>query len=337
MTIKRASTSKVLLGPVLQRYFGGYLIGQRELSPQTISAYRDTVKLLLAFMEHHGIPPDAACVQDLEASRVLAFLDDLQQRRGNTARTRNARLAALRSFLRYAVAADPLLLSAAQGVLAIPVKRFERKCVGHLTRPQMQAILEAPDLNTPSGERDRIILMVLYNTGARVSEVTGMRLEDVLLATQASVHIRGKGRKHRSVPLWRQTIKLLKPWLGQLKGSPQSPLLPNARGQPMTRSGLAHRLKLAVRRAAIKDPSLRNLHVSPHTIRHTTAMHLLQSGVDLSVIALWLGHENPQTTHQYLDADLETKKRALARLDAPPMKHQRARPAQPILKFLKAL
>jgi integrase/recombinase XerD len=337
MTIKHASASKVLLGPVLQRYFGGYLIGQRELSPQTISAYRDTFKLLLAFLERQGIPPDAACVQDLEASRILAFLDDLQQRRGNTARTRNARLAAIRSFLRYAVANDPLLLAAAQGVLAIPVKRFERKCIGHLTREQMQAILESPDPNLRSGERDRVLLMLLYNTGARVSEVIGLRQEDVLLTPQASVHVRGKGRKHRSVPLWRETVKLLKPWVGQSDGAPQSPLLPNARGDPMTRSGVAHRLALAVRRAAVKHPALRSLDISPHTIRHTTAMHLLQSGVDLSVIALWLGHENPQTTHQYLDADLETKKRALARLNAPPIKQKRTRPVQPIMQFLKTL
>jgi site-specific recombinase XerD len=337
MNAHRVSAPKALLGPVLQRYFGGYLIGQRELSSQTVSAYRDTFKLLLQFLEHQGIPPDAVCVQDLEASRVLAFLDDLERRRGNTARTRNARLAAIRSFLRYAVSADPLLLSAAQGVLAIPVKRFERKCIGHLTRQQMQAILEAPDPSTHSGERDRVLLMLLYNTGARVSEVVSLRMEDVLLVPQASVHIRGKGRKHRSVPLWRQTVKLLRPWLRRLGGSPQSPLLPNARGGPMTRSGVAQRLDLAVRCAAIKHSALRSLRVSPHTIRHTTAMHLLQSGVDLSVIALWLGHDNPQTTHQYLDADLETKKRALARLQAPNVKSTRRRSAQPIMQFLKDL
>ena len=307
------------------------------MSSQTVSAYRDTFKLLLQFLEHQGIPPDGSCVQDLEASQVLAFLDDLERKRGNTARTRNARLAAIRSFLRYAVAADPLLLATAQGVLAIPVKRFERKCIGHLTREQMQAILKAPDPNTRSGERDRVLLMLLYNTGARVSEVVSLRMEDVLLVPQASVHIRGKGRKHRSVPLWRQTVQLLKPWLGRLDGSPQSPLLPNACGGSLTRSGVSHRLDLAVRAAAIKHPALRSRRVSPHTIRHTTAMHLLQSGVDLSVIALWLGHENAQTTHQYLDADLETKKRALACLKAPQVQRKRPRSAQPIMQFLKTL
>ena len=242
---------KVPLGPVLRRYFCEYLVSQRDLSPQTIGSYRDTFRLLLAFLERrYRIKPDVVCVDDLDAPRVLTFLDDLERRRGNTARTRNARRAAIRSFLRYAAAANPLLLPVAQRVLAIPAKRFERASVGYLTREQIQAIIDSPDTATFSGQRDRILLMLLYNTGARVSELAGLQIQDVSLESRMSVHIHGKGRKNRSVPLWRQTVKLLRAWLRQLNGTPDSPLLPNARGNPMTRSGIAQRLQVAVKRAA---------------------------------------------------------------------------------------
>jgi integrase/recombinase XerD len=338
MNARKSEVSNVPLGSALRRYFCEYLISQRDLSPRTISAYRDTFRLLLAFLERqHHIKPDHVCVDHLDAPRVLAFLDDLERKRGNTARTRNARLAAIRSFLRHAAAADPLLLPVAQRVLAIPVKRFERAAVGHLTREQVQAVLDAPDATTLAGQRDRILLMLLYNTGARVSELAALRVQDVSLESRVSIHILGKGRKHRSVPLWRGTIKLLRPWMRQLRASPESPLLPNARGGSMTRSGIAQRLAVAVKRAASLHPDLLSVPISPHTIRHTTAMHLLQSGVELSVIALWLGHENMQTTHQYLDADLESKKRALACLEPPRVPQRKQPPPATVMQFLKDL
>ena len=213
-------------------------------------------RLLLAFLERrYRIKPDVVCVDDLDAPRVLAFLDDLERRRGNTARTRNARRAAIRSFLRYA-AANPLLLPVAQRVLAIPAKRFERASVGYLTREQIQAIIDSPDTATFSGQRDRVLLVLLYNTGARVSELAGLQIQDVSLESRMSVHIHGKGRKNRSVPLWRQTVKLLRAWLRQLDGAPDSPLLPNARGNPMTRSGIAQRLKLAVKTGRIRTSAV---------------------------------------------------------------------------------
>lgn len=329
---------KILLGEMLRRYFCEYLVSQRDLSPRTIAGYRDTFRLLLGFLERrYRIKPDVVCVDDLDAPRVLAFLDDLERRRGNTARTRNARRAAIRSFLRYSAGANPLLLPVAQRVLAIPAKRFERASVGYLTRDQTQAIIDSPDTATVAGQRDQVLLVLLYNTGARVSELAGLQIQDVSVESGMSVHIHGKGRKNRSVPLWRQTVKLLRAWLRQLDGAPTSALLPNARGKPLTRSGVAQRLRLAVNRAASKLPTLRSLRISPHTIRHTTAMHLLQSGVDLSVIAMWLGHETIQTTHQYLDADLESKKRALDCLDQPRVgKSSRAR-SDGIVKFLKEL
>src|SRR5690606_11500549 len=214
---------------------------------------------------------------------------------------------------------------------------FERASVGYLTREQTQAIIDSPDTTTVAGRRHQVLLLLLYNTGARVSELAGLQIQDVSVESRMSVHIRGKGRKNRSVPLWRQTVKLLRAWLRQLDGAPDSPLLPNAHGKPMTRSGVAERLRVAVDRAASKHPALRSLRISPHTIRHTTAMHLLQSGVDLSVIAMWLGHETTQTTHQYLDADLESKKRALACLDQPRLSKATQTRSDGIVTFLKGL
>jgi site-specific recombinase XerD len=294
--------------------------------------------LLLGFLERrYRIKPDTVCVEHLDAPRVLAFLDDLEKRRGNTARTRNARRAAVRSFLRYALASNPLLLPVAQRVLAIPAKRFERAIVGYLAREQIEAIVNSPHDTTFSGQRDRVLLMLLYNTGVRVSELAGLRIQDVSLESRMSIHIRGKGRKNRSVPLWRQTAKLLRAWLRILKAAPESPLLPNARGNPMTRSGIAQRLKLAVERAASQHPDLCSARISPHKIRHTTAMHMLQSGVDLSVIAMWLGHETIQTTHHYVDADLELKKRALACLESPHVQRSPRPRANGIVEFLKGL
>jgi site-specific recombinase XerD len=333
-----ALAHKVPLGLALQSYFCSYLIGQRDLSQRTIRSYRDTFRLLLRFLQRQvGIQPDALSVDNLDAPRILAFLADLEMSRGNCARSRNARLTAIRSFLRHAAAADPLLLPVAQRVLAIPMKRFDRAVIGHLTPDQMQAILDAPDKATFAGQRDRLLLLLLYNTGARVSELVEMKVQDVCLQSRASIHVRGKGRKHRAVPLWRQTVKLLRPWLQRAGVTPESPLLPNARGGSMSRSGIAQRLRQAVIHATTKCPALVSARVSPHTIRHTTAMHLLQSGVDLSVIAMWLGHESIQTTHQYLEADLESKRKALACLKPPRIRQPHRHPATPLMRFLEEL
>lgn len=331
-------TPKIPLGPILQRYFCEYLVSQRDLSQNTIASYRDTFRLLLEFLKRrYRVQPDVLCVDDLDAPHVLAFLDDLEQRRGNTVRSRNARRAAIRCFIRYAAAAEPQLLLVAQRVLAIPTKRFERASVSYLTREQIQAILDAPDVATFSGRRDRILLLLLYNTGARASELAGLQIQDVSLKSRVSVHIRGKGRKNRSVPLWQKTAKLLNSWLQELGGVPDSPLLPNGRGHRLARSGIAQRLQYAAQRAVSKEPSLLSLRISPHLIRHTTAMHLLQSGVDLSVIAMWLGHESIQTTHQYLDADLESKKRALACLEPPGVGKSPRPRKEAIVEFLNGL
>ncbi len=326
------------LGPVLQRYFCQYLITQRNLSPQTIAAYRDTFKLLIRFLEkRYRKQAEELSVVDLSAPRILAFLDDLERRRGNCARSRNARLAAIRSFIRYAVSDEPLLLPLAQRLLAIPAKRFERGDVRYLSREQMQSLLNAPDASTKTGLRDRVLLMLMYNTGARASEIASLRIADVHLNDGGAVHIRGKGRKQRAIPLWRTTVRLLRSWLKQIDNSSERPLLPNAHGSAMTRAGVAQRLRHATAIAVQQDGSLHHQRISPHTIRHTTAMHMLQSGVDLSVIAMWLGHESIQTTHQYLQADLETKKQALSSVKSPKSARSRRAASRPLIQFLEGL
>ncbi len=326
------------LGPALQRYFCQYLIDQRNLSPQTVKSYRDTFKLLIRFADQwRGAKADSLCVDDLDAPCILAFLRDLERRRGNGPRTRNARLAAIRSFIRHAASAEPLLLPVAQRLLAIPVKRFEQPVLGYLTREQIQSLLDAPDASSRTGLRDRVLLILMYNTGARVSEIAVLKVGDLHLDSGGSVHIHGKGRKQRSVPLWRQTLQLLRQWLKRTDASPEKPLLPNARGGSMTRAGVAQRLRQAVATAVVRDPSLRKHNISPHTIRHTTAMHLLQSGVALPVIAMWLGHESIQTTHQYLQADLDSKKKALASIQSPRLRRATQTATKPLMQFLEGL
>ena len=285
---------------LLQDFFCKRLIGERNLSNQTVASYRDTFRLLLKYAEQRiRKAPVALTLADLDTPVILGFLDQLQKDRGNCARTRNLRLVAVRSFLRYASHRDPTALPTIQRVLAIPMKRFDRPLLGFLSHEQMQAVLEAPDRTTWSGQRDHVMLNTFYNTGARVSEIIGLRVNDVDLDRGAAVHIRGKGRKQRVTPLWRGTARLLREWLVRQHGEGDAPVFPNRAGQALSRSGVEQRLRVAVAVAQKRCPSMRGLSVSPHTLRHTTAMHLLQSGVDLTVIALWLGHESPETTHHY--------------------------------------
>ena len=222
---------------------------------------------------------------------VLDFLDHLETERGNSARTRNLRLTAIRSFMRYASLREPSLLSVAQRVLAIPVKRFDRPVLGYLSRDEITAIIDASDRSTWSGQRDAVLFAVLYNTGARVSEITRLHVADVLLDRASSLLLHGKGRKERVVPLWKSTAAQLRRWLPRIDGNADAPVFPNRAGKPLSRSGVEHQLRGACRKASERYPSLATRRITPHTLRHTTAMHLLQSGVDITVIALWLGHE----------------------------------------------
>lgn len=323
---------------LVQDYFVRRLVGQRGASARTVESYRDAFELLLGFAEQRtGRPPSALNLADLDAPLVLDFLDHLETGRGNTARTRNARLAAIHSFMRYAAVRDPASLPVTARVLAIPAKRFDRPVLGYLTREQVTAVLAAPDQRTWSGRRDAVLLATGYNTGARVSELTALRVRDVLLDRQTAVHLHGKGRKQRVLPLWKTTAAQLRDWLGQISSGPDAPVFPNRAGKPLTRSGIRDRLDRAVTIAEQNCPSLRGQHVTPHTLRHSTAMHLLQSGTDLAVIALWMGHESPATTHQYLEADLATKQATLRRLKDPGPEAPPFQPGDALLTFLQNL
>ena len=324
---------------LVQAYFAEHLTQHRALSPQTIASYRDAFMLFLGFAESRlGKAPTAMALADITPDLIMAFLDHLERQRHNSVRSRNARLAALRSFLKFAAHRDVSSLQVIERALGVPVKRFERPMFGYLTRNEMLAVIGTPD-GTWISQRDHVLFLMLYNAGARVSEITAVKVGDVVLdEVAACVHLLGKGRKQRSVPLWRSTVKSIRAWL---KLNPQfdatSALLPNRDGNAMSRSNVIKRLALAVQVAAETYPNLAKRRISPHSIRHTTAMHLLQAGVDISVIALWLGHESPETTHQYVEADLAMKERALARLQEPEAKIRRYRAPDSLIGFLKAL
>jgi site-specific recombinase XerD len=331
-------SSQIGFPQLVQDFFLRRLVAQRGASARTVEAYRDAFELLLGFAEQRtGRPPSALSLADLDAPLVLDFLDHLEIQRGNTARTRNARLAAIHSFMRYAAVRDPASLPITARVLAIPAKRFDRPVLGYLSREQVAAILAAPDRRTWSGRRDAVLLATAYNTGARVSELTALRVRDVLLDRQTAVHLHGKGRKQRVIPLWKTTAAQLRAWLDQINSAPGAPVFPNRAGAPLTRSGIRDRLDRAVAVASQPCPSLRGQRITPHTLRHSTAMHLLQSGTDLAVIALWLGHESPATTHQYLEADLAAKQAVLQRLTDPSPAPAQFAPGDQLLAFLEGL
>jgi integrase/recombinase XerD len=323
---------------LVQEFFLDRLIRQRNSSPQTVAAYRDCFRLLFEFArEHRNKPTDRFVLADLDAPLVLAFLDHLEKARNNSIRSRNARLAALRSFLRYACLKDPQSLATIQRTLAIPMKRHSRPQVGFLLREEVQAIIDAPDPSTWAGQRDQALLATLYNTGARVSEVINIKIADAALDGSPTIRLHGKGRKERTVPIWPATAVQLRHWLKRIEQAPDKSLFPASSGGALTRSAVTDRLRRAVQTASRKCASLGRKRVSPHTFRHTTAMHLLQSGVDITVVALWLGHESPATTHIYVEADLKMKEAALKAVQPPDMKPIRYRPPDRMLRFLQEL
>lgn len=323
---------------VLRDFFCQRLITQRHASSRTIASYRDTFRLLFRYLQEQ-LKKEPAMLQasDLNAGIILRFLDYLEEKRGNTERSRNLRLAAIRSFMRYAASRMPDSLATIQEVLAIPGKRFDRPILGYLSREEIEEIIAAPDRKTFSGHRDSVMLLTLYNTGARVSEITALRVNDICRQGGTSLLINGKGRKQRTVPLWNNTTKQLDRWLERSSPASTAPVFANRSGGPLTRSGVEYRLRLAVKKASERFPALGKRQISPHTIRHTTAMHLLQAGVDITVIALWLGHESPTTTHQYIEADLAMKEAALKKLQDPSMKCVRYQAGDAVLSFLDSL
>ena len=323
---------------MVQQFFTEYLVAQRAVSPRTVACYRDALMLFLDFASRKLCKaPTSMRLVDIQPDLILAFLDHLEHGRNNAVRSRNLRLTALRAFLKFAGRRDVTSLHVVERALAVPMKRFERRMLGFLTREEMLAVLGQPG-SSWSSQRDHLLLAMLYNTGARVSEIIGVRVIDVVLEGAPCVHLQGKGRKQRSVPLWKTTIIEIRAWLRlnpTLRG--EAAMLPNRDGHAMCRSSVAQRLRLAVVRAADQQPSILRKQVSPHTLRHTTAMHLLQSGVPFNVIALWLGHESTTTTHRYVEADLAIKQKALARLEAPDTKMRRFRAPDSLMRFLQTL
>jgi integrase/recombinase XerD len=325
---------------LLERFFAQRLIAQRRVSPHTIASYRDTFRLLLQFVERRlGKPPSRLAVTDLDPSVIGAFLNDLEKHRGNTARSRNLRLTAIHSFYRYLAYEEPAQSGLIQRVLAMPAKRHEKRLIGFLTRPEIDALLAAPDLSTWTGRRDHAFLLVAVQTGLRLSEMTGLRRTDIVLTTGAHVHCFGKGRKERCTPLTKQAVRTLRVWL--LKEPPRGAgdiVFPSIRGNRLSADAVQLFLAKHVASASQHCASLRTKRVTPHLLRHTAAMELLQAGVDRSLIALWLGHESIETTQMYLDADLALKEKALAK--STPLKGKAAgryRPDDKLLAFLKSL
>lgn len=329
-----------LVGPHLQAFFAEHLLAHKRASPQTIACYRDTFRLLLRFMrERTGAEPAALPLAALDADAVLAFLDHIERDRGCSVRSRNNRLAAIRSFFRLVALRVPDSLGQVTRVMAIPVRRGDKRLVSYLTREEVKALLAAPDRTAWSGRRDHTLLLTLYNSGARVSEITALQREQVRLDPAGPcLELHGKGRKQRVVPLWVETARVLRAWFRELGDQGSGVAFPSARGQVLSRDGVDHLLRRAVAVATAACPSLGAKKVSPHVLRHSTAMHLFQAGVDIAVIALWLGHESLETTHVYVEADLATKERVLDKLaPMPPGTPARYRPDDKLLAFLAAL
>jgi site-specific recombinase XerD len=323
---------------MLERFFTQRLMQQRQASAHTIASYRDTFRLLLKFMQKRlHKAPCALSLEDVDAPIVSDFLDELEKVRKVTPRTRNLRLTAIHSFFRYVAFEAPAHAAHIQRVLAIPPKRFARKLVPFLNRAEVDALLVAPDQRTWSGRRDHALILLAVQTGLRLSELTGLRRHDLHLETGAHVRVMGKGRKERCTPLSKNTRSVLVAWLREPPRRPDQPVFPNARGGQLSAHGVHYLLAKHVAVAARACPSLGNKRVSPHVLRHAAAMDLLQQGIDLSVIALWLGHESIETTQIYLDADLELKQRVLDAVAPPNGKPGRYRPDDKLLAFLNSL
>ncbi|MCA1698364.1 MAG: site-specific integrase [Actinobacteria bacterium] len=326
------------LAPTLEAFFSHRLISEKGASQHTIAAYRDTFRLLLCFAQQRtGKPPCKLQIEDLDAPLIGAFLDHLERDRGNSPRTRNARLAAIHSLFRFAALEHPEHAALISRVLAVPTKRFDRAIVTYLTPEEVDALIAAPARSRWIGRRDHALLTLAIQTGVRVTELTSLRCQDVHLGTGPHVQIAGKGRKQRATPLTRQTVAVLREWLREHAGQPDQSLFPTSRGRPLTRDAVALLVAKHANTASRVCSTLHNKTVSPHVLRHTAAMNLLHAGVDSTVIALWLGHESVEATQIYLHADMQIKERALARTTPPNSAPSRYRPPDTLLAFLEAL
>jgi len=328
------------LGALLESFFQQRLLAQRRASPATIASYRDALRLLLVYASGQcGKRPGQLSVADLDRPVVLGFLDHVEKVRGASVRTRNARLTAIRSFFHHVAFEDPAAVGVVQRILSIPGKRTVQPILNHLSHTQLHALLETPDRRTSIGRRDYALLLFLAETGARVSEAIGVNSADLQLDAVPQVLLRGKGSKERVVPIKKATAAVLKLLRRErnLGHHDHAPLFATRRGEHLTRFGVTHLVRRSVAAAKRNDLSLAELRVSPHTLRHTAAMGMLQSGVDLSVIRSWLGHVSLDTTHHYMEADTEMKRRALESCGGPRAHLTRYRPSDPVLSLLDNL
>jgi site-specific recombinase XerD len=331
-------TSRTNFAPLLERFFTQRLMQQRQASPHTIRSYRDTFRHFLKFIEKRlHKPPAHLNFEEIDAPLIVAFLDDLEKHHGLTVRSRNLRLTAIHSFFRYAAFEAPTHSAQIQRVLAIPSKRFTRTLVHFLTRPEVNALLAAPDQRNWSGRRDHAFLLVAVQTGLRVSEMTGLKREDLIFGTGGHVRVIGKGRKERCTPIAKLTLAVLKAWLREPQRGDDGVLFPSANGKRLSVHGVQYILNKHRMTASETCPSLKQKRVTVHRLRHTMAMDLLQAGVDRSVIALWLGHESVETTQIYLEATLAMKEKALAKMLLPHGKPGRYQPEDHLLSFLNSL
>lgn len=326
------------LAPTLQAYFTDRLMSQRAASPNTIAAYRTSLRLLICYVAGKiGKKPSQLDLADLDAPLVSAFLEHLELDRHNSTRTRNNRLAAIHSLFAYAALRHPEHAASIQRVLVIPPKRYENTLLTYLADDEVDALLATCDPATRTGRRDHAMLTLAVQTGLRVSELAALICADVVLGTGANVHTQGKGRKERRTPLVAATVEVLRSWLTESGGADTEPLFPTNTGRHLSRDAIEHRIALYVRIAAKRCPTLRAKHVTAHTLRHTCAMRLLLQGVDVAVIALWLGHSQVSTTNVYLHADMNQKERAIARLTPLASKPGRYRPPDALIAFLEGL
>lgn len=331
------SNRRTLIGPLIQGFFTEHLLLHKNSSPQTIASYRDTFRLLLQYYQSHlKVEPVALHIDDMSVESIIDFLEHLEKDRHNCVRTRNARLTAIRSFYRWVALCDPQSVDLATRVLAIPTKRTDHRIITSLSKKEIDALLAVPDLKQWQGRRDHALFSTLYNTGARVSEIIKLQKAHVKFGDVSYVNLFGKGRKERTVPIWPNTAKNLKRWIAELDES--TPILfPSARGNSLTRNGVSFLLGRLVERALKKCPSLSGKKISPHCVRHTTGTHLLKAGVDISVIALWLGHESLESTHIYVEADLAMKEKAMQKLPPSGDNMPRYKPKDSVMSFLSSL
>ena len=334
MAMQTATTFAVLL----ENFFTDRLMQQRKASPHTIASYRDTFRLLLKYAQSHlNKAPSDLAMEDLNSPFIASFLNHLEQDRGNSARSRNVRLAAIHAFFHYVALYEPSYCALAQQVLSIPSKRYTQRPIAFLTHLEVEALLAAPDPSTWIGLRDRTLLLFAVQTGLRASELIGLNVQNIMFGTGAHVRCLGKGRKERCTPLRKDTVAALRRWLQVRDGQAGDTLFPNALGCALSHDGLAFLLARNLVTAREHCPSLKTKRVTPHVLRHTAAMRLLEHGVDHTVIALWLGHESVETTYVYLHADLKLKEKALATTTPSKMSAVRYRPDDQLLAFLNSL